>query len=48
MIFSGFTRHSLYNRKQCRYIVVESMNILQFINILYIIRGAECLHKSLI
>ena len=33
MIFSGFARQSLYNRKQCRYIVVESMNILQFINI---------------
>lgn len=48
MIFSGFARQSLSNRKQGRYIVVESMNILQFINILYIIRCAECLHKSLI
>lgn len=48
MKFSGFARQSLSNRKQGRYIVVESMNILQFINILYIIRGAEFLHKSLI
>ena len=31
MIFSGFARQSLSNRKQGRYIVVESMNILQFI-----------------
>ena len=48
MKFSGFARQSLSNRKQGRYIVVESMNILQFINILYIIRGVEYLHKSLI